>query len=113
MMLFFMFFFKRKTAYEMRIRDWSSDVCSSDLVDRHAETDRVVAHGVGRRPVVVDAVGENVQHGAAGGEGRGEAERDGGLDRLADVGHAPARGGDLYRDLTRGDRKSTRLNSSH
>src|SRR3546814_4359409 len=30
-MLFF-FFFKQKTAYEMRISDWSSDVCSSDLV---------------------------------------------------------------------------------
>src|SRR3546814_13571050 len=29
-MLFF--FFKQKTAYEMRIRDWSSDVCSSDLL---------------------------------------------------------------------------------
>src|SRR3546814_10293362 len=27
----FLFFFKQKTAYEMRIRDWSSDVCSSDL----------------------------------------------------------------------------------
>src|SRR3546814_5725982 len=26
------FFFKQKTAYEMRIRDWSSDVCSSDLL---------------------------------------------------------------------------------
>src|SRR3546814_7882238 len=32
------FFFKQKTAYEMRISDWSSDVCSSDLVlqDAHA-----------------------------------------------------------------------------
>src|SRR3546814_10588588 len=28
----FIFFFKQKTAYEMRISDWSSDVCSSDLV---------------------------------------------------------------------------------
>src|SRR3546814_13334880 len=27
------FFFKQKTAYEMRISDWSSDVCSSDLID--------------------------------------------------------------------------------
>src|SRR3546814_10251778 len=27
------FFFKQKTAYEMRISDWSSDVCSSDLRD--------------------------------------------------------------------------------
>src|SRR3546814_15994121 len=30
--LFFVFFFKQKTAYEMRISDWSSDVCSSDLL---------------------------------------------------------------------------------
>src|SRR3546814_7728327 len=29
--LFLFFFFKQKTAYEMRISDWSSDVCSSDL----------------------------------------------------------------------------------
>src|SRR3546814_9948157 len=28
---FVLFFFKQKTAYEMRISDWSSDVCSSDL----------------------------------------------------------------------------------
>src|SRR3546814_8292901 len=31
------FFFKQKTAYEMRISDWSSDVCSSDLFDKLAE----------------------------------------------------------------------------
>src|SRR3546814_9913412 len=30
-LLFWFFFFKQKTAYEMRISDWSSDVCSSDL----------------------------------------------------------------------------------
>src|SRR3546814_991305 len=30
------FFVKQKTAYEMRISDWSSDVCSSDLLDRVA-----------------------------------------------------------------------------
>src|SRR3546814_1284578 len=30
-MIFIFFFFKQKTAYEMRISDWSSDVCSSDL----------------------------------------------------------------------------------
>src|SRR3546814_7891340 len=29
---FFVFFFKQKTAYEVRISDWSSDVCSSDLL---------------------------------------------------------------------------------
>src|SRR3546814_20598742 len=32
MMLLCVFFFKQKTAYEMRISDWSSDVCSSDLM---------------------------------------------------------------------------------
>src|SRR3546814_6529118 len=54
------FFFKQKTAYEMRISDWSSDVCSSDLgglvaasfPDRHqvmARTSYVVALGSNRR----------------------------------------------------------------
>src|SRR3546814_3183448 len=48
----FFFFFKQKTAYEMRISDWSSDVCSSDLLRRHsgrtdggeapAQTERIV-----------------------------------------------------------------------
>src|SRR3546814_6061103 len=33
------FFFKQKTAYEMRISDWSSDVCSSDLSLSPSETD--------------------------------------------------------------------------
>src|SRR3546814_9259193 len=34
MLLCCVFFFKQKTAYEMRISDWSSDVCSSDLARR-------------------------------------------------------------------------------
>src|SRR3546814_4192879 len=39
MLLFFLF--KQKTAYEMRISDWSSDVCSSDLqMGRHDEAQR-------------------------------------------------------------------------
>src|SRR3546814_7734485 len=33
MIVIVFFFFKQKTAYEMRISDWSSDVCSSDLLD--------------------------------------------------------------------------------
>src|SRR3546814_2291170 len=32
--MYALFFFKQKTAYEMRISDWSSDVCSSDLFAR-------------------------------------------------------------------------------
>src|SRR3546814_9743447 len=35
-LLWFFFFFKQKTAYERRISDWSSDVCSSDLCAVHA-----------------------------------------------------------------------------
>src|SRR3546814_16977924 len=44
MLCVFFFFFKQKTAYEMRISDWSSDVCSSDLPaqqrDRGQQRDR-------------------------------------------------------------------------
>src|SRR3546814_6665857 len=41
----FFFFFKQKTAYEMRISDWSSDVCSSDLLhaDRRPDAAGVLA----------------------------------------------------------------------
>src|SRR3546814_12362888 len=35
----YFFFFKQKTAYEMRISDWSSDVCSSDLPARPRRPD--------------------------------------------------------------------------
>src|SRR3546814_7568628 len=34
-----MFFYKQKTAYDMRISDWSSDVCSSDLIAVHSLKD--------------------------------------------------------------------------
>src|SRR3546814_6637978 len=44
------FFFKQKTAYEMRISDWSSDVCSSDL-------------GVPHTVIVDNAGGHLMQHG--------------------------------------------------
>src|SRR3546814_5393410 len=64
--LFFLFFFKQKTAYEMRISDWSSDVCSSDLdilalLDVRAlqaddERDREV-HFLGRGD---DALGDDI-----------------------------------------------------
>src|SRR6059058_1684463 len=40
----FFFFFKQKTAYEMSLRDWSSDVCSSDL-DGAVRVDLRLGHG--------------------------------------------------------------------
>src|SRR3546814_17786246 len=39
----FVLFFKQKTAYEMRISDWSSDVCSSDLVAKIGSADAPAA----------------------------------------------------------------------
>src|SRR3546814_265474 len=44
-MFVFFFFFKQKTAYEMRISDWSSDVCSSDLQPNERPTHQVKVHG--------------------------------------------------------------------
>src|SRR3546814_19614889 len=43
------FFFKQKTAYEMRISDWSSDVCSSDLYALDAEAAQPPTHLAGRQ----------------------------------------------------------------
>src|SRR3546814_1436210 len=66
------FFFSQKTAYEMRISDWSSDVCSSDLtvevarvqqvhrVDHHRHVRGVLAGGVGELLDRADRIG--VQH---------------------------------------------------
>src|SRR3546814_3096679 len=45
---FVFFFFKQKTAYELRISDWSSDVCSSDLLAH----DEAVGLGIFIHPVV-------------------------------------------------------------
>src|SRR3546814_4544754 len=45
--IFVIFFFKQKTAYEMRISDWSSDVCSSDLLADDGMTMLVVSHEMG------------------------------------------------------------------
>src|SRR3546814_18926101 len=60
------FFFKQKTAYEMRISDWSSDVCSSDL-RRHDDVDAAAVGqaGVGQRRRLVDAAADLV-HDALG-----------------------------------------------
>src|SRR3546814_20958844 len=43
-MTLFIFFFKQKTAYEMRISDWSSDVCSSDLEREDSDPHRHQGH---------------------------------------------------------------------
>src|SRR3546814_10569702 len=63
------FFFKQKTAYEMRISDWSSDVCSSDLLRALGAEDRIL-------DVVPDArISPMDPKSVAGGERRSEERR--------------------------------------
>src|SRR3546814_4414629 len=47
------FFFKQKTAYEMRISDWSSDVCSSDLLVGNPKASRAVGGANGANNIAV------------------------------------------------------------
>src|SRR3546814_14075042 len=82
------FFFKQKTAYEMRISDWSSDVCSSDLLANTARmraraaqlglslrphmktaksaTVAILAHAGTKGPVTVSTLAEAAYFAAAG-----------------------------------------------
>src|SRR3546814_4016331 len=53
----FFFFFNQKTAYEMRISDWSSDVCSSDLSLRAAGVVAVSHHQGGENPMTLEQAG--------------------------------------------------------
>src|SRR3546814_7521055 len=115
-MLLFFFFVKQKKAYEVRISDWSSDVCSSDRV----------GDAKGANPVT-DANNFNFSISATGDVTLGVVSVTGGDQGLingasfddfaANVMGAVSTGGDItiggvdYSGY--GDRKSTRLNSSH
>src|SRR3546814_8885103 len=89
------FFFKQKTAYEMRISDWSSDVCSSDL-DRKTGAIQLAGNRYWA-PELVELAGQAVTI-------RFDPEQ------LHAPIHVYDRAG---RFLVTADRKSTRLNSSH
>src|SRR3546814_4104079 len=106
MILVLFCFFKQKTAYEVRISDWSSDVCSSDL--------RLLVLGV-------VAVPRGTEDGSADLEGMGLPDPS-----PVVVGGRPPMGGEvdaeafsyLFDDRVRlvlegDDRKSTRLNDRH
>src|SRR3546814_7684941 len=104
--VFCFFFFKQKTAYEMRISDWSSDVCSSDLESGRADTWRAgglsglrtALVGAGRADAVASGIGSSRT-------GARDPKKSRGVLR----GDTIAR----YAWIQAPDRKSTRLNSSH
>src|SRR3546814_13473112 len=84
-MLFF--FFKQKTAYEMRISDWSSDVCSSDLRERGGDRGaQGLQRSIRAEPAVRARLNEDVP------------ER-GGLDGPRENGQPRAVGGGLAQQL--------------
>src|SRR3546814_17231753 len=118
-MICYFFFFKQKTAYEMRISDWSSDVCSSDLPRRNfaslqyscrvaqvgqarvgaradeGAVDRDVLKRSVRRKVHISHRADRVGA-AVGGQVFGTGNRSGGRERLGGAGSPapPERTGD-------------------
>src|SRR3546814_5048331 len=115
------FFFKQKTAYEMRISDWSSDVCSSDLHGRvlqraPADAHHRLEHDRQHRRLqpeeqrlddadITEAGVEPAQ--THDGNDAGQDEERTGDEAALRLMQQPA---DVDGEL---DRKSTRLNSSH
>src|SRR3546814_5491448 len=96
-------FVEQKTAYEMRIIDWSSDVCSSDLIDGvagKALEQAVVQHGLGSALSRFGGL-EDKNHPAIEITGFGQITR------------SPQQHCRMSIMPTGIDRKSTRLNSSH
>src|SRR3546814_3453865 len=75
-MIFVFFFFKQKTAYEMRISDWSSDVCSSDL---HASLLRI------RLDLLAASADSEAISAECNSEDANEAARNGHLDAIREL----------------------------
>src|SRR3546814_2052156 len=113
------FFFKQKTAYEMRISDWSSDVCSSDL--KRSPRCRL-------KPGTTapwEPLRARILHPNSAGHMGSEGDVSGGRWRRIgpDAGERRRRGranepfptefGIAHRELPRADRKSTRPNSNY
>src|SRR3546814_6951144 len=125
-LLYFFCFFKQKTAYEMRISDWSSDVCSSDLADRlergvRCRRQRIVGARRQLDDVIVEILAAVI--GAVAIEigedreaiGDGKAHPRGNLRRLADArfGARALVACKRERIVAQINRQSTRLTSRH
>src|SRR3546814_9416016 len=121
MLFLICFLFKRKTAYEMRISDWSSDVCSSDLIARgryadvQLRSDDIVQLGAPTRAleILVNAdvgLGPDVRQARRSGQPRPDGPRD---RQNRTVHLQPVLLDTRGEGEDKADRKSTRLNSSH
>src|SRR3546814_9304504 len=119
----YFFFFKQKTAYEMRISDWSSDVCSSDLMYAMPDSPAIIAKiraaaqgfaSIGGKVEQTDEVWEDFFPGfiaTASGIGHNYSRHELPKPPMAELKRAldlRGRNWERFRD-----RKSTRLNSSH
>src|SRR3546814_2172970 len=103
------FLCKQKTAYELRISDWSSDVCSSDLSEGEAcGHTRPMGTSVRRQRAAVGRADPEIAAGVV------EARLDlGSIFRDQRAGQHEGRAAAAREGRTHRDRKSTRLNSSH
>src|SRR3546814_3753431 len=128
-MVAIVFFFKQKTAYEMRISDWSSDVCSSDLAEYAIDLCRT--RGVAIEELLDqlrqhrndDAERQHVEHDRDEDEDQCAASRGGwccGVHAISPsmTRSVPCHDAGVCCKLSvspppLADRKSTRLNSSH
>src|SRR3546814_8945907 len=134
--VFHIFFVKQKTAYELRISDWSSDVCSSDLLgtasgERHHAALAGELQRVGQQVEQRLTQAAAVSHQFAGIVVAREAQIDAaavgalapqGIDRLQQRVHISrlqieleiaGLDGSKIENVVNEDRKSTRLNTSH
>src|SRR3546814_1203864 len=113
---YYVFVFKQKTAYEMRISDWSSDVCSSDLVPSDPE------FSIPALALVDSGWRYAIAHVRGGSEkgrqwflgGRKFTKRNSFTDFIACAEYLAREGYTAKGKIVAyRDRKSTRLNSSH
>src|SRR3546814_4352212 len=126
--MYCLFFFKQKAAYEMRISDWSSDVCSSDLnsLEGKRATPRAKppfpqVSGLFGKPTIVNnvetcsCVPHIIDKGADWFRGLSKNPQDGGTKLYVVSGKVNTPGAwELPMGVTLSeDRKSKRLNTSH
>src|SRR3546814_8796245 len=121
--MYFVFFFKQKTAYEMRISDWSSDVCSSDLMKKAKLDDGVVKRQLAMLSSMTsderkkpDLIKASRKQRIAVGSGTSVQDVNKLLKQHKDATRIMKRVQKMgKKGMLRGglDRKSTRLNSSH